>query len=71
MRGATSAFGFFVKTYYDEHRKKQPNENMMVTEISKQCKCSDKWQILSNDEKRRFYELPRKDAKRYRAKISS
>lgn len=34
---------FFVKMCYEEHKKKYPNENVQVTEISK--KCSDKWKV--------------------------
>ncbi len=28
---------------YEEHKKKYPNENVQVTEISK--KCSEKWKV--------------------------
>lgn len=43
VRGKTSPYGFFVKMCYEEHKKKYPNENVQVTEISK--KCSEKWKV--------------------------
>ncbi|CAI2348023.1 unnamed protein product [Caenorhabditis sp. 36 PRJEB53466] len=68
VRGKTSPYGFFVKMCYEEHKKKYPNENVQVTEISK--KCSEKWKTMVDDEKRRFYELAQKDAERYQAEES-
>lgn len=44
VRGKTSPYGFFVKMCYEEHKKKYPNENVQVTEISK--KCSEKWKVV-------------------------
>uniref|UniRef100_A0A0N5ADQ9 High mobility group protein n=1 Tax=Syphacia muris TaxID=451379 RepID=A0A0N5ADQ9_9BILA len=69
VRGKTSPYGFFVKMCYEEHKKKYPNENVQVTEISK--KCSEKWKVMSEDEKRRFYELAQKDAERYQAEVAA
>uniref|UniRef100_A0A1I7X8U3 High mobility group protein 1.2 n=1 Tax=Heterorhabditis bacteriophora TaxID=37862 RepID=A0A1I7X8U3_HETBA len=69
VRGKTSPYGFFVKMCYEEHKKKYPNENVQVTEISK--KCSEKWRTMSDDEKRRFYELAQKDAERYQAEVAA
>ncbi|KAF8359667.1 hmg-1.2 [Pristionchus pacificus] len=69
VRGKTSPYGFFVKMCYEEHKKKYPNENVQVTEISK--KCSDKWKTMNDDEKRRFYELAQKDADRYTAEVAA
>jgi ABC-type transporter MlaC component len=68
-RGKTSPYGFFVKMCYEEHKKKYPNENVQVTEISK--KCSEKWKTMSPSEKQRFYELASKDAERYQAEIAA
>lgn len=45
VRGKTSPYGFFVKMCYEEHKKKYPNENVQVTEISK--KCSEKWKVCA------------------------
>lgn len=83
VRGKTSPYGFFVKMCYEEHKKKYPNENVQVTEISK--KCSEKWKVgfhlpfyfhpclqtMSDEEKRRFYELAQKDAERYQAEVAA
>jgi len=69
VRGKTSPYGFFVKMCYEEHKKKYPNENVQVTEISK--KCSEKWKTMTDDEKRRFFELAQKDAERYAAEIAA
>lgn len=43
IRGKTSPYGFFVKMCYEEHKRKFPQENVLVTEISK--KCSEKWKV--------------------------
>lgn len=43
VRGKTSPYGFFVKMCYEEHKKKYPNENVQVPEISR--KCSEKWKV--------------------------
>lgn len=69
VRGKTSPYGFFVKMCYEEHKKKYPNENVQVTEISK--KCSEKWRTMSDEEKKRFYELSQKDAERYQAELAA
>jgi hypothetical protein len=69
VRGKTSAYGFFVKMCYEEHKKKYPNENVQVTEISK--KCSEKWKTMTDDEKRRFFELAQKDAERYAQEMAA
>ncbi|CAD6186025.1 unnamed protein product [Caenorhabditis auriculariae] len=69
VRGKTSPYGFFVKMCYEEHKKKYPNENVQVTEISK--KCSEKWKTMVDEEKRRFYELAQKDAERYQAEVAA
>uniref|UniRef100_A0A0K0F7Z5 High mobility group protein DSP1 (inferred by orthology to a D. melanogaster protein) n=2 Tax=Strongyloides TaxID=6247 RepID=A0A0K0F7Z5_STRVS len=69
VRGKTSPYGFFVKMCYEEHKKKYPTENVQVTEISK--KCSEKWKTMSDDEKRRFFELAQKDAERYQAEVAA
>jgi len=68
-RGKTSPYGFFVKMCYEEHKKKYPNENVQVTEISK--KCSEKWKTMAQGEKQRFFELAQKDAERYTAECVS
>uniref|UniRef100_A0A7E4ZUT0 HMG box domain-containing protein n=1 Tax=Panagrellus redivivus TaxID=6233 RepID=A0A7E4ZUT0_PANRE len=69
IRGKTSPYGFFVKMCYEEHKKKYPDESVQVTEISK--KCADKWKTMTEDEKRRFYELAAKDQERYQAEIAA
>jgi N-methylhydantoinase A/oxoprolinase/acetone carboxylase beta subunit len=69
VRGKTSPYGFFVKMCYEEHKKKYPDESVQVTEISKRC--SEKWKTMSEDEKKRFYELAQKDAERYQAEVQA
>uniref|UniRef100_A0A7E4VH41 High mobility group protein n=1 Tax=Panagrellus redivivus TaxID=6233 RepID=A0A7E4VH41_PANRE len=68
VRGKTSSYGFFVKMCYEEHRKKYPSENVQVTEIS--SRCAEKWKTMSDDEKKRFFELASKDSERYQAEIA-
>uniref|UniRef100_A0A914L7D0 HMG box domain-containing protein n=2 Tax=Meloidogyne TaxID=189290 RepID=A0A914L7D0_MELIC len=69
VRGKTSPYGFFVKMCYEEHKKKYPNECVQVTEISK--KCSQKWKTMTDEEKKRFFELAQKDAERYQAEVAA
>ncbi|KRX38035.1 High mobility group protein 1.2 [Trichinella britovi] len=68
-RGKTTPYGFFVKMCYEEHKKKYPNENVQVTEVSK--KCSAKWKTMTQEEKHRFYELAAKDRVRYDAELEA
>jgi len=68
-RGKTSPYGFFVKMCYEEHKKKYPNENVQVTEISK--KCSEKWKTMTPAEKQRFVELAQKDDERYQTEVAA
>ncbi|KRY92336.1 High mobility group protein 1.2 [Trichinella pseudospiralis] len=79
-RGKTTPYGFFVKMCYEEHKKKYPNENVQVTEVSK--KCSAKWKVaalynlqtfntMTQEEKHRFYELAAKDRVRYDAELEA
>ncbi|CAJ0575168.1 unnamed protein product, partial [Mesorhabditis spiculigera] len=69
VRGKTSPYGFFVKMCYEEHKKKYPNDKVEVTEIAKRC--SEKWKTMSEEEKRRFYELAHKDSDRYHAEVAA
>jgi len=69
VRGKTSPYGFFVKMCYEEHKKKYPDEAVEVKEISKRC--SDKWKTMTDDEKKRFFELAQKDAERYTAEVQA
>jgi hypothetical protein len=45
---------------YEEHKKKFPDEQVQVTEISKRC--SEKWKTMRDEEKKRFFDLAQKDA---------
>jgi hypothetical protein len=67
-RGKTSPYGFFVKMCFDEHKKKYPNENVQVTEITK--KCAEKWKTMEQNEKQRFVELAKQDAERYQREVA-
>ncbi|CAD5217359.1 unnamed protein product [Bursaphelenchus okinawaensis] len=69
IRGKTSPYGFFVKMCYDEHKRKFPMENILVTEISK--KCSEKWKTMNEYEKRRFVEMAQRDAERYQSELTA
>jgi len=67
-RGKTSPYGFFVKMCFDEHKKKYPNENVQVTEITK--KCAEKWKTMEQPEKQRFVELAKQDAERFQNEMA-
>jgi len=69
IRGKTSPYGFFVKLCYDEHKRKFPQEHVLVTEISK--KCSEKWKTMNELEKKRFFDLAQRDAERYQAEVQA
>jgi len=62
-RGRMSAYAFFVQTFREEHKRRNPNENVVFAEFSK--KCAEKWKTMSEKEKARFVQMADKDKKRY------
>uniref|UniRef100_T1J991 HMG box domain-containing protein n=1 Tax=Strigamia maritima TaxID=126957 RepID=T1J991_STRMM len=55
FRGAASAYSFFVKSYYNEFKQKNPNEKIPFITLSRRC--ADKWHSLPNPIKQEFYKM--------------
>lgn len=62
-KGRMSAYAYFVQTYREEHKKKNPNENVVFAEFSR--KCADRWKTMGEKEKKRYHDMAEKDKKRY------
>ncbi|XP_036603638.1 high mobility group protein B3-like [Trichosurus vulpecula] len=62
-KGKTSAYAFFVQTYREEHKKKNPEVSVNFAEFSK--KCSERWKNMSGKEKSKFDEMAKADKLRY------
>jgi high mobility group protein B2 len=58
-----SSYAFFVQTYREEHKKKQPDSSVNFAEFSK--KCSERWKTMSSKEKSKFKDLANSDKARY------
>ncbi|XP_037070949.1 high mobility group protein DSP1-like [Pollicipes pollicipes] len=66
-RGRMSSYAYFVQTCREEHRKKHPNEAIAFSAFSK--KCSERWKVMSDKEKKRFVDMADKDKTRYEAEM--
>jgi len=66
-RGRMSSYAYFVQTCREEHRKKHPEESIAFAAFSK--KCSDRWKVMSEKEKKRFVEMADRDKVRYEAEM--
>ena len=62
VRNTTSPYGFFVKMCYEEYQKRFDDAKQQLPEITRRC--SVKWKTMTEDEKRRFFDLARQDAER-------
>jgi len=62
-----SSYAYFVQTCREEHRKKHPEEAIAFAAFSK--KCSDRWKVMSDKEKKRFVEMADKDKMRFDAEM--
>ncbi|XP_037086834.1 high mobility group protein DSP1-like [Pollicipes pollicipes] len=62
-RGRMSSYAYFVQTCREEHRKKHPDEAIAFAAFSK--KCSDRWKVMSEKEKKRFVDMADKDKHRF------
>ncbi|XP_043244048.1 high mobility group protein DSP1-like [Amphibalanus amphitrite] len=68
-RGRMSSYAYFVQTCREEHRKKHPNEAIAFAAFSK--KCSERWKVMSDKEKKRFVDMADKDKSRYEAEMKT
>ena len=67
-RGRMSAYAYFVQHCREDHKKKNPNQNVVFAEFSRQC--SERWKAASDKEKKKFHDLADKDKKRYEADMA-
>jgi len=58
-----SAYACFVQVIREEHKKKHPEEQIVLSEFSK--KCSEKWRQMGPKEKKRFEDMSLRDRERY------
>ena len=58
-RGKNTAYSFFVQACKDEHKKRFPGEQLLMSEFNK--KAAERWKIMSDKEKKWFNILAEKD----------
>ena len=68
-RGPVSAYTLFVRTCRDELRRKYPQLTVDYSVISK--KCSERWKIANETEKKRFNETADIHRKRYKEELAT
>lgn len=68
-RGPVTAYALFVRTCRDELRRKYPQLNVDYNVISK--KCSERWKIMSDIEKKRFHDTADLQRKRYKEEMAT
>lgn len=66
-RERMSAYAFFVQTCRTEHKKLHPDENVELSEFSRQC--SERWKTMSEEEKKKFFDLADQDKIRFNAQM--
>ncbi|KAF0306965.1 High mobility group protein DSP1 [Amphibalanus amphitrite] len=66
-RGRMSSYAYFVQTCREEHRKKHPDEAIAFAAFSK--KCSDRWKVMNDKEKKRFVEMADRDKARFESEM--
>lgn len=67
-RGRMSSYAYFVQTCRNEHRKTHPADNIDFAAFSKRC--SDRWKVMTEMEKKRFVDMAEQDKRRYEAEMS-
>ena len=58
-RGKNTAYSYFVQACKDEHKKRFPGEQLLMSEFNK--KLTDRWKMMSEREKRYFVTLSEND----------
>lgn len=66
-KGRMSSYAYFVQTCREEHRKKHPEEAIGFAAFSK--KCSDRWKVMSDKEKKRFIDMADRDKTRFESEM--
>jgi len=68
-RGPVTAYALFVRTCRDELRRKYPKLTVDYNVIAK--KCSERWKIANDNEKKRFNETADIQRKRYKEEMAT
>jgi hypothetical protein len=68
-KGKMNAYAIFVQTCRDEHKRKNPNEQIVLGDFAK--KCGEKWKAMNAKEKKRFEDLAAKDKARYEKEMEN
>jgi high mobility group protein B1 len=68
-RGKMSSYALFVKTCWEEHKKKHPDASVNFSEFSK--KCSERWKTMSAKEKGKFEDMAKADKARYEREMKT
>ena len=58
-RGKNTAYSFFVQACKDEHKKRFPGEQLLMSEFNK--KSAERWKVMSDREKKWFVTLAEND----------
>ncbi|CAF1322951.1 unnamed protein product [Rotaria sordida] len=67
-RGPITAYALFVRTCRDELRRKYPHLTVDYNVIAK--KCSDRWKLMNDNEKKRFNDIVDSQRKRYKEELA-
>jgi len=68
-RGPVTAYALFVRTCRDELRRKYPQLTVDYNVIAR--KCSERWKIMNENEKRRFNDTADLQRKRYKEELAT
>ncbi|CAF2034144.1 unnamed protein product [Rotaria magnacalcarata] len=68
-RGPVTAYALFVRTCRDELRRKYPQLTVDYNVIAK--KCSERWKVMSDNEKKRFNDTADSQRKRYKEEMAT
>jgi hypothetical protein len=68
-RGPVTSYALFVRTCRDELRRKHPQLTVDYNVIAK--KCSDRWKIMNENEKKRFNDTADLQRKRYKVELAT
>ena len=68
-RGPVTAYALFVRTCRDELRRKYPQLNVDYNVIAK--KCSERWKVMNDNEKKRFNDSVELQRKRYKEEMAT
>jgi hypothetical protein len=68
-RGPVTAYALFVRTCRDELRRKYPQLTVDYNVIAK--KCSERWKVMNDMEKKRFSDTADSQRKRYKEEMAT